>query len=88
MLTLVRNVSIVSTKFRKEFGDVFWERTNLFPNFYGPCILQLFTAFVKERPAVLNGIRQLGVGVDLHEMTAGNDERNLDKGVEDAFLEF
>ena len=61
MYELIRNLSNVSTHFRKEFEDVFWRRTiialdeqhKLVPTFVA------FTEFLKGRPAVRSKIRKL-----------------------------
>jgi hypothetical protein len=83
MITLIRNVSNVSTHFRKEFADVFWGRTKILledDETYNS--LLLLPDFLAHRPSVCNGIRELDVFLPLYVITLNDDEE------EQRFLEF
>jgi len=62
MIALVRNISNISTQFRKEFAHVFWGRTRILlqdSELYHN--LPLLPKFIRERPAICSGIRELRV---------------------------
>ena len=63
MYELIRNLSNVSVQLRKEFGDVFWRRTNIRMSDFDPDI-DILSGFIEERPAVLGGIRHLTFTLD------------------------
>ena len=63
MYELIRNLSNVSVQFRKEFGNVFWRRTNIRMSDFDPDN-DILSGFIEERPAVLGGIRHLAFTLD------------------------
>jgi hypothetical protein len=85
MIELIRDLSNVSTNFRKEFGDVFWARTHIiivdaFNN-------GLFPRFLEERPSVRRGIRQLTFDLKLNDFKFDNDH-DYNHEAQQYFLEF
>jgi hypothetical protein len=74
-ITLIRNISNVSTQFRKEFADVFWGRTKLLledDETYNS--LLLLPDLLAHRPSVCEGIRELYISLPLHVITLNEDE--------------
>jgi hypothetical protein len=80
MFGLIRNLSNVSVRFRKEFGDVFWRRTKITTRYFDPDN-DLLSGFLEERPAVPGGIRHLKFTLDFRghiiDLNVKEDQRRF-----------
>ncbi|KAE9381873.1 hypothetical protein N431DRAFT_458428 [Stipitochalara longipes BDJ] len=83
IIELIRNVSNVSTHFRKDFGDVFWERTKItFDEMYFDPENNIHSWFFEDRPSICSGVRSLDIDVQF-------DWFNIDSDLErQQFLQF
>jgi hypothetical protein len=70
MLDLARNLSNVSTRFSQELGAVFWASTSIRTEFISR---QSLVHFLKERPAIHQGVKVLFIGFNFWEDSDLND---------------
>ncbi|KAF8866959.1 hypothetical protein BDZ45DRAFT_719956 [Acephala macrosclerotiorum] len=66
-LEWLRQVSNVSTEFRKELGDVFWARTAI--SYHNRLDYFSLPQILKQRPAVISGIKYLDVALTIWDQT-------------------